>query len=136
MTIKELSERQGRWQESLSEYNFWIIYWPGKQGRKRDALTRRPEDIPTAEETRLGRRFGILLPKEIYWDIPEEPEVKIEEMELAEFQDKNEERIEQVYNKDNEIQAIKKNLENNVKEMKGVALGLCEWKDKHLWYQG
>ena len=28
------------------------------------------------------------------------------------------------------------NLENNVKEMKGEALGLCEWKDEYLWYQG
>ena len=39
-------------------------------------------------------------------------------------------------NKDEEIQAIKKNLEGGVKEMNGVALGLCEWKDERLWYQG
>ena len=53
-------------------------------------------------------------------------------MELAEFQDKDEGRIQRAYNKDDEIQAIKKNLENDVKEMKGVAIGLCEWKDEHL----
>ena len=57
-------------------------------------------------------------------------------MELAEFQDKEEGKIQQAYNKDDEIQAIKKNLENNVKEMKGVALGICEWKNEYLWYQG
>ena len=79
--------------------------------------------------------MGILLPRETCWDIPEE-EIKLEEIELAEFQDKDEGRIQQGYDKDDEIQAIKRNLENNFKEMKGVALGLCEWKDEHLWYQG
>ena len=57
-------------------------------------------------------------------------------MEVAEFQDKDEETIQQAYKKDNEIQAIKDNLEKGGKEMKGVALGLCQWKDEHLWYQG
>ena len=136
MSTKELSERQGRWQEFLSQYNFRIIYRPGKEGRKPDALTRRQGDIPTMEEKKLGKRLGILLPKETCWDIPEEEEIQIKEMELAEFQDKDEGRIQQAYNKDDEIQAIKKNLEKGVTEMKGVALGLCEWKDEHLWYQG
>ena len=71
-----------------------------------------------------------------YWDIPEGEDIRLEEMDLAEFQDKNKGRIQQAYNKDDEIQAIKRNLENNFKEMKEVALGLCKWKDKHLWYQG
>ena len=132
MSTKELSDRQGRWQEFLSQYNFRIIYRPGKERRKPDAFTRRPEDIPTTEEKKLGRRRGILLPKEKYWDIPENEDIKLEEIELAKFQDKAEGRIQQAYNKDDEIQAIKKNLEKGVMEMKGVALGLCEWMDKHL----
>ena len=78
----------------------------------------------------------ILLPKEKYWDIPEEKEIKIEEIELAEFQDKEEGRIQQSDDKDEEIQAIKNNLAKAVNEMKGVALGLCEWKDGHSWYEG
>ena len=131
-----MSKRQGRWQEFLSQYNFRIIYRPGKEGRKPHGLTRRPGDIPTTEEKKIGKRLGILLPRETCWDLPEEQEVKIEEMDLAEFQDKDEERIQQEYNKDDEIQAITRNLENNVKEMKGVALGLCEWRNEHLWYQG
>ena len=135
MSTKELSERQGRWQEFLSQYNFRIIYRPRKEGRKPDALTRRPGDIPTTEEKKLSKRLGILLLKETCWDIPEEV-IKLKEIELAEFQDKDEGRIQQAYDKDDEIQAIKRNLENNVKEMKGVALGLCDWKDENLWYQG
>ena len=111
MTTKELSERQERWQEFLSQFNFRIIYRPGKEGRKPDALTRRPGDIPTAEEKRLRKRFGILQPKGTCWDILEEQEVKIEEMELAGFQDKDKGTIQQAYDKDDEIKAIKKNLE-------------------------
>ena len=57
-------------------------------------------------------------------------------MELVRFQDKDEGNIQQAYDKDDEIQAIKKNLEKRVTEMKGIALGLCKWKDGHLWYQG
>ena len=136
MSMKEVSEQQGRWQEFLSQYNFRIMYRPGKEEKKPDALTRRPRDIPTMEDKKTRKRVGILLPKEKYWDIPESEELKIEEIELAEFQEKDEGRIQQAYNKDNEIHAIKRNLEEEVKEMKDVALGLCEWKNEHLWYQG
>ena len=27
-------------------------------------------------------------------------------------------------------------MKKGVKEIKVVALGLCEWKDEHWWYQG
>jgi len=37
---------------------------------------------------------------------------------------------------DNEIQDIKRTLDEGKKEMKGIALGLCQWKDDLLWYQG
>ena len=57
-------------------------------------------------------------------------------MEVAEFHDKDKGTIQQAYKTDNEIQAFKDNLEKGVKEMKEVALGLCQWKDEHRWYQG
>jgi hypothetical protein len=38
--------------------------------------------------------------------------------------------------KDEQIQEIKKALQRGDKEMKKVALGLCQWKDEMLWYQG
>ena len=103
MSTKELSNRQGRGQEFLSQYNFRIIYRPGKEGKKPDALTRRPGDVPTTEEKKMGKRRGILLPKEKYSDIPENKEIKREEIELAEFQDKDEGKIQQAYDKDDEI---------------------------------
>ena len=39
MTTKELTRRQVRWAEKLSEFNFVIILRPGKQNGKADALT-------------------------------------------------------------------------------------------------
>ena len=41
MSTKLLSRRQARWSEFLSRFDFQIIYRPGKQGGKPDALTRR-----------------------------------------------------------------------------------------------
>ena len=35
-----------------------------------------------------------------------------------------------------QIQKIRKAVERGIKQMKGVALGLCQWKDEHLWYGG
>ena len=38
--------------------------------------------------------------------------------------------------RDEEIQKIRKAWEKGDKEMKGVALGLCHWKEEYLWHQG
>jgi len=78
----------------------------------------------------------ILLPKERYWDIPETDGIKLDVLEITEFQDKDEGEIQKASNVDNEMQAIKKNLDEGRKQMKGIALGLCQWKDGLLWYQG
>ena len=47
-----------------------------------------------------------------------------------------EEDLEKGSGKDERIQTIKKALNDKEKEMKGVALGMCQWKDKKLWYEG
>ena len=66
MTTQELSERQARWMQKLSQYKFKIKYQPGREGGKTDALTRREGDLPTAGDKRLTRNVGILLPRELY----------------------------------------------------------------------
>jgi len=80
--------------------------------------------------------MGILRPKERYWDIPETEEIRLDVLETTEFQDKDEGEIQKASRVDDDIQNIKKNLDEGRKEMKGIALGLCKWKDCHLWYQG
>ena len=76
------------------------------------------------------------MPKEGYWDIPETEEIKLDVLETTEFQDKDEGEVQKASNVDNEIQDIKRNLNQGRKEMKGIALGLCKWKNGLIWYQG
>ena len=62
MTTKKLTRRQARWAEMLSEFNFEIVYRPGKQNDKADALTRRPNDKPEDDkDDRLQRQHQIIL---------------------------------------------------------------------------
>ncbi|EKD17831.1 retrotransposon nucleocapsid protein [Drepanopeziza brunnea f. sp. 'multigermtubi' MB_m1] len=46
MTTKQLTRRQVRWSEFLSEFDFIIKFRPRKEGRKPDSLTRRSQDLP------------------------------------------------------------------------------------------
>ncbi|KAJ6436495.1 retrovirus polyprotein [Purpureocillium lavendulum] len=59
-----LSERQARWAETLSRYNFTIVHRPGKDAAVPDALSRREQDMPhSAEDERLrGLRIQLLEP--------------------------------------------------------------------------
>lgn len=53
MTTKQLSARQARWAEFLSQFNFHITYAPGAT-QKADALTRRSQDFDdSAQQQRL-----------------------------------------------------------------------------------
>ena len=62
MTTKQLNRRQASWAEFLSEFNFKIMYRPGKQGEKPDTLTRRSQDLPKGfEDIRKQHQFQTLL---------------------------------------------------------------------------
>jgi len=84
--------------------------------------------MPQERDERLTQKERILLPREKYFD------TSIQEMETINF--KTDDEISNESAKDNEIQAIREALEKGDKEMKGVALGLCQWKDGYLWHQG
>ncbi|EKD00070.1 retrotransposon nucleocapsid protein [Trichosporon asahii var. asahii CBS 8904] len=49
-TKRQLSRRQARWSEVLSNYDYKIEYRSGKQSTKPDALSRRPDYEPTTED--------------------------------------------------------------------------------------
>ncbi|MCU1415826.1 MAG: hypothetical protein JWN80_3166, partial [Microbacteriaceae bacterium] len=46
MSTKLLTRRQARWAEHLSEYDFTVVFRPGKQATKPDALSRRDDVYP------------------------------------------------------------------------------------------
>ena len=67
-TTKQLSRRQARWAEKLSEYNFIITYRPGAKNGKADALTRRETQIlRSAGDPNLNQT---LLPPETFESEP------------------------------------------------------------------
>lgn len=64
-TTKALNQRQVRWSEFLSQYNFRIVYRPGAKAIRPDALSRRREDRPNSanpNDERLKNRERVVLP--------------------------------------------------------------------------
>ncbi len=61
MTSKQLTARQARWAEALSEYYFIITYRPGKDNVQADALTRRDNDVVSQDQLKKAARQQILL---------------------------------------------------------------------------
>ena len=106
------------------------MYRPGKEGGKPDALTRGPGYLPTEDDERNTQMEQILLPEHYF------EKIKIEAIELTEFHAENRNMIRKAYGKDQQILNIKNALDKRIKKIKGVALGLWEWKNRHLWYEG
>ena len=61
MTTKQLTARQARWAEALSEYYFIITYRPGKDNVQADALTRRNDEVASQDQLKKEIRQQILL---------------------------------------------------------------------------
>jgi len=81
-------------------------------------------------DERLTQKERILLPKENYFG------TSIQEMETIRLEETSNEELHNETAQNEEIQTIRKALEQGDREMKGVALGLCQWKDEYLWNQG
>jgi transposase InsO family protein len=61
-TTRRLNERQMRWADTLSRFNFHLKYRPGKLAARPDALSRREQDMPSGvEDDRLKMREQQLL---------------------------------------------------------------------------
>ena len=61
MSTKQLTARQARWAEALSEYYFIITYRPGKDNVQADALTRRNDEVASQDQLKKEARQQILL---------------------------------------------------------------------------
>jgi len=112
--------------EILSQYYIKIEYRPGKEGGKPDALTTREGDLPKNNDERIQQRERTLLPKAQCFDM----------IETIEFQSNEKELLQEAAKQDTEQQVIRRALEEGREEIKGVALGICQWKDDLLWNQG
>jgi len=90
-----------------------------------DQARRRESQTPSQEEKETYPRREIRHLLEMF-DV----------LETTEFQDKDQGVLQKPSNVHKEIHEIKSNLDERGKERKGIALGLCQWKDYLLWYQG
>jgi transposase InsO family protein len=61
MITKQLTARQARWAEALSEYHFIVMYRAGKQNAKADALTRRDEEVERQDQVKTEYRTRAFL---------------------------------------------------------------------------
>ena len=83
MTKKRLNERQVQWKQFLSQYDFKIVYRPGKEGGKPDVLTRGPGYLSAEDDERNTQMEQILLPEHYF------EKINIEAMQLIELRDKD-----------------------------------------------
>ena len=113
MTKKKLNKGQVRWKLFLNQFDFKIVYLPGKEVGKPNALTRGPGYIPTEDDERNTQMEQILLP-EHYFE-------KIEVMELTKLHDKDWNMIKNASLKDQKFMDIKDAFHKGVKEIKAVA---------------
>jgi predicted aspartyl protease len=66
MTARHLTERQMRWSLTLSKFNFTIMYIPGPQNERADALSRREQDLPSSgDDERITFRTMQLIKPEM-----------------------------------------------------------------------
>jgi predicted aspartyl protease len=80
MTTKQLTSRQARWAEILSQFFFTIMYRPGKQNEKADALSRREQDVQSQNQVKTNYRTRALLQpgqidERILADLADPPEI-------------------------------------------------------------
>lgn len=69
-STKALNQRQVRWSEFLSQFNFQIVYRPGALAVLPDALSRKAEDRPRNEkDERLKHRKRTVLPETVFDNI-------------------------------------------------------------------
>jgi len=126
MTSKELTRRQARWAEKLSEFNFKIIYQSGTRNAKADALTRKPGDSPTtAKDDRIRYQHQtILTPNRLSINC-------IEPGADAPIYD----RIRKANIDDEECDCFRRAIEEGKRTFNRVRLDRCSIKDGILLYR-
>ncbi|SLM38893.1 Zinc finger, H2C2-type, histone UAS binding [Lasallia pustulata] len=125
MTSKELTRRQVRWAEKLSEYNFKIMYQTGAKNIKADALTCKPGDKPINEEDgRLKYQHQtILTPDRLEISVLEpDPEAPIHDRILNASWD------------DEECSAFRKVIANKRKAFNRILMANCSVRDGILYH--
>ena len=133
-TTKLLSHRQARWSEYLSRFNFTIVYRPGSQGQKPDALTRRTQDAQALDDARAFRNQTLLRPDLFQPDSLPEPNPGLT-IALNETDRSTDRIIEDEYPNDDFIQEIMNMIRSGIRRSKKISLSECAIRNDKLYYQ-
>jgi hypothetical protein len=131
MTTKLLNHRQARSSESLSRFDFKIIYRPRTARGKLDALTRRSGDLPKAGGKRLLYQSQIILKTENIKNLPKtKPSIYANEIIKTQL----ESLFEKAYTTDPFPGHVPNDLRTGVRQRKNISLSLCTEIDGRLCY--
>jgi transposase InsO family protein len=84
MTTKQLTGRQARWAEALSEYYFMIMYRAGKENGKADALTRRDNETEAQDGVKADYRTRSFLSQDqVDPQVLQDLGITVDDIELA-----------------------------------------------------
>jgi len=125
MENKQLSRRQARYLDFLTEFNFQVIFRSGKQNTKADALTRRADGPPSSEsDERNQHQFQTIL-------TPDRVEIRLGEVEQALF-----EKVAEANKTDQLCLEFREAVEESLDRLYGVDLTDCRIVDGVLCKQG
>ena len=127
-STKKLNRRQARWSELLADYDFKIVFRPGKSGGKPDALTRISADKPsTSEDERNTQQFQTLLkPHQILRNLETTPNHTTSNSELTSPSELSPENWIKSCNDDNYCQSIRAAIINKSAKRKDIQLASCK----------
>lgn len=145
-TMKLLNQHQAHWSEFLSRFNFKIIYQPGKQGAKPDALTRRSEDLPKEGDEHLLHQSQRVLKRENLDQTPKPLQLNTtttkEQPKHVYFADEAQpeppkmiqDQFMQAMSEDNDLQSILEALDQNQPYHPKIILADCKRNSHYLLY--
>ncbi len=156
MSIKLLSQRQVRWSEFLSRFNFKIVYRPSELNTRADALTRRSGNLPLNEKnSRREHQWQIVLkPKNLEIQVlinvlddsdseafessdSEGESVISEQSEPSEEMSMNEleEQLFAAYFNDEWVQIVITALRDDQRKLKEFPLAECTLRSDRVYYR-
>ena len=125
MENKELTRRQARYLDTLSEFNFQVVFRAGKSNSKADALTRMANARPVDEEDeRVRQQHQVIL-------TPDRVDIRATEVEAGLF-----ERIHQANRDDATCQEYRDAIAKGTRKLHGVKLEQCRIVDGVLFKRG
>ena len=125
MENKQLTRRQARYLDILSEFNFQIVFRSGKNNSKADALTRMPESTPTGPDDERSRHQNqtILTPDRVL--------VRVNALEESLFS-----RVHEANKEDPGCDEYRRSIQNGDHALHGTDLGRCRIVDGALFKNG